>query len=202
MYSTDPACIAGTDCWLKAAHDHVLYSDDGVNWLSGAHAGDIKGCGTNAQCGDEYQVAELHEGGGGTVVGVSRHPAEAAMTLSTDSGSSFGPMRTLPGVPTADCQISLVNADSGSAVDRLLIGAPSNPATRQNMTLSAGSATGIWSGVLQLSPTAESYAGYSAMAQLSSGAVLVMWEGPCFVGAPPGLTRFCLTTINMSKPQA
>ena len=100
-------------------------------------------------CAGRFQVAELHQSGGGTVVGVSRHPGEAAMTLSTDSGQSFGSMRTLPGVPTPSCQTSLLNADGGGEIDRLITSAPSNPATRQNFTLSAGTATGAWLAVLQ-----------------------------------------------------
>lgn len=50
----------------------------------------------------------------------------------------------------------------------------------------------------QLSPEAMSYGGYSALAQLSSGAVLCMWEGPCTAKQTHihnGLFEFCLAEI-------
>ena len=39
--------------------------------------------------------------------------------------------------------------------------------------------------------------GYSALAQLSSGEVLCMWEGPCTVKGANSLSEFCLASIQV-----
>ena len=187
------SCAVGSPCWAAATHDHVLFSDDGVTWQSGTASGGIPGCGASGvQCGDEFQVTELRDG---SILGVSRHPGGPALTVSTDQGASFstGPMRVLATIPSPSCQTSLLNAGDASG-DKLLISAPFGSA-RSNMTLSTGTATGEWSAVLQLSASAKSYAGYSALAQLSSGSVLCMWEGPCSAAQPNELAEFCLATI-------
>ena len=85
----------------------------------------------------------------------------------------------------------------------------------------AGTVGGAWTSVLQLSPTAKSYGasllmmkesgvtfdscahsvwlagGYSALAQLSSGEVLCMWEGPCTDKGANSLSEFCLASIQV-----
>ena len=172
----------------------------GVTWSSGTPAGRIAGCGATAQCGDEFQLAELVTNGGG-IVGVSRHPGGPALTVSTTAGASFGPMRTLPELKTPSCQTSIINAKGTGAVDRLLISAPFSKTSRTNMSLSAGTATGSWSSVVQLSPSTASYGGYSALAELSNGDVLCMWEGPCRTSDPNGLDMFCLATIKLEQQE-
>jgi len=169
----------------------------GISWSSGSPAGPIAGCGAAAQCGDEFQVAEL--AGDGGIVGVSRHPGGPALALSTTEGASFGSMRTLPELETPSRQTSILNANQGGHQDRLVISAPFSKSTRSNMTLSTGTATGGWSPVVQLSPTAASYGGYSALAQLSNGDLLCMWEGPCTASDPNGLDMFCLATVRLQE---
>ena len=39
--------------------------------------------------------------------------------------------------------------------------------------------------------------GYSALAQLSSGEVLCMWEGPCTDKGANSLSEFCLASIQV-----
>lgn len=142
-------------------------------------------------------MAEL--AGDGGVVGVSRHPGGPALALSHSAGSSFGPMRTLPELETPSCQTSILNANQGDGTDRLVISAPFSKSSRSNMTLSTGTATGVWSPVVQLSPTAASYGGYSALAELSNGDLLCMWEGPCTATDANGLDMFCLATIGLQE---
>ena len=141
-------------------------------------------------------MSELGDGG---IVGVSRHPGGPALALSTTEGASFGPMRTLPELETPSCQTSILNANGGGDQDRLVISAPFSKRSRANMTLSTGTAGGGWSPVVQLSPTAASYGGYSALQELSNGDLLCMWEGPCLASDPNGLDMFCLATIQLPE---
>ena len=109
-------------------------------------------------------------------------------------------MRTLPELETPSCQTSILNANrGGDQEDRLVISAPFSNSSRSNMTLSTGTATGGWSPIVQLSPTAASYGGYSALAELSNGDLLCMWEGPCLASDPNGLDMFCLATIRLQS---
>lgn len=139
-------------------------------------------------------MAELTNG---DVVGVSRHPGGPALTVSHDGASSFGSMRTVSEIMTPSCQTSILNA-GGTQSDRLLMSAPLSAKSRVNMTLSEGTSTGGWKTLVQLSPTAAAQGGYSALAQLSTGDVLCMWEGPC---AESHGSQFCLATVRLLPPK-
>ena len=206
--SQDPNCtIYNRACLSKNARNLVIISDDGGDsWRPGAAAAAIPGCeaavaNATIQCGDEFQLAALPAGG---VVGVSRSEPAPWLTWSADGGDTFaGGWTNASSVLDAGCETSMLGLKDGGP---LIIASPfGTSATRQNMTISVNVAggRGQWAQPLQLSPSADRHAGYSALGQLGNGEVLCLWETQNQTGActdstdPAGTADLCLGRLRI-----
>jgi sialidase-1 len=155
-----PANHVGQD---GVGRSHVLLSDDhGQTWQVGGLA---------APDTDESQVAELADGQ--LLLGSRYEGPERARTFSrsSDQGMTWGPLEIRPDLPDPHCQGSLLQTPHG-----LLLGHPATivPIPRDHLTVRCsldGGHTWPYARLIDPGPSA-----YSALAQLPTGQVAVLWE--------------------------
>jgi sialidase-1 len=147
---------------------HVLYSDDkGRNWTIGA----IADPGTN-----ESQIVELSDGR--LLLNMRNHPPKPAnfrmVATSADGGRTLTPARPDPALIEPPAQASLITLPGGRGDRRRVIFANPASTSRERLTVRLSEDDGAtWPAarVLHAGPAA-----YSSLAELSDGAVGVLFE--------------------------
>ena len=166
--------------WAKAVRQHALYSDTGGrSWKVSEAMPPTPGCLANwgknwTQCADESKLTELSDG---RLAMVIRHWAHPVLSISDTHGETWLAPVSITSIGMPECQSSIrqmVNA-------LLLLGPHNRPdGNRCNLTLwrnTGGelSSGGAWEQLLLIESGA---AGYTDTQVLSSGELIVFFEGP------------------------
>lgn len=145
-----------------------LYSDDhGKTWQFSEKLSD----------GNEAEIAQINDRGDlmmvvRTNIGVSKthDPLEKLYVISTDGGESWSDFTTMEGIKEPICMSSIVRSG-----DRLYYSYPDDFYSRGRMTIAASSDQGKSFSEKKL--IYEGASGYSELAALSDGSLLLLFEG-------------------------